>query len=128
MKLIYLSADELNQALVKSWSVRKGIPVECRCDAPDDLGTGPCGVLIDADHSPLGSIDGILDQMIDGGGVVTLFVHGYGAWADELANLGVSVFSRLQGRVLSTLASEVKSFELVSARETSEALTWIQLA
>jgi hypothetical protein len=127
MKLIYLSTDELNRALVRSWAGQKGIPVECPTRADPTLADPHASVLIDVDHLPPAWLEGFLERLGAAGEAPSVAAHGYGTSGDVLRRRGLIVHSRLRARVLADLASAAMSPDCAPARDASEALTWIDL-
>jgi hypothetical protein len=105
MKLIYLSTDELNRALVRTWAGREGVEVECptRLDRVDL--TQGTAVLIDTDHLPPGCLEVLLARRGAGGASPPVAAHGYGPIGDELRGRGLDVHPRLCSRVLADLAA-----------------------
>jgi hypothetical protein len=122
MRLIYLSHDELNLALVNSWAARKH--VEVRCPSRLDLSAkAPKGaVLLDVDHVPLAWVESVLGWL-GGEGTCPVAAHGYGSIAEVLRSRGVVVHPRLRGRALAEVTSGTASLGRAPERETSDELT-----
>jgi hypothetical protein len=104
MKLIYVSTDELNRSLVRSWAGRAGIAVEF--PSPQDRAPGGPrdALLIDTDHLPPGWLEGLTARLEAEGGTPPLAAHGYGPSGDELRGRGVEVHPRLRAGVLRDFA------------------------
>jgi hypothetical protein len=128
MSLIYLSSDELNRALVRTWAGRRGIPVACPGRADDPLPGRPCALLLDLDHLPPGWLEGILPRLGASRSPCVVAAHGYGPHAGALCARGLTVYSRLHARVVADLVSSAKSAARTPAPKESDSLTWIDLA
>ena len=128
MRLIYLSHDELNRAMVCNWAGRKGIAVECPTRVDAAMGGLDAAVLIDADHLPPDWLERFLGQLCASGGVSSLAAHGYGTASDTLRRRGLAVYPRLRSRVLAELTAVATSLRRVPARDVSDTLTWVNLA
>ena len=128
MRLFYLSTDELNAALVRDWCGRKGIAVECHGLA-DLAAPGPQdAVLIDGDHPPVGRLERIFSRFeVEGDFNPAIAAHGYGGSCDRPRRRGVTVYRRLEARVLKELTLAAMSRELAMASDSPEELTWINL-
>jgi hypothetical protein len=128
MRLIYLSTDELNQALVRIWAAQEGVHVECPGRA-DRTVTGPdSAILLDMDHPPQGWLEAVLTRLAAAGGAPAVAAHGYGPYLDDLRSRGLTVHPRLGSRVLADLASSAMSTDPSPVPDDSDALTWINLA
>jgi hypothetical protein len=127
MKLIYLSTDELNWSLVRSWAARKGVEVECPSRLDRVNLTRGTALLIDTDHLPLGSLEAVLAHCGAATDSPPIAAHGYGAIGDVLRGRGLDVKPRLLSRVLEDLASAAMSSDWAQARDTSDDLTWVNL-
>jgi hypothetical protein len=127
MMLIYLSHDELNRALVQSWAARERVAVECP-SRPDLTAAGPrAAILIDLDHAPAEWVEAALGRIGGDGAAQPVAFHGYDAAGDLLRGQGLVVHTRLRSRVLAELAAAATSPDRAPERDTSDALTWVNL-
>jgi hypothetical protein len=125
--LIYLSTDELNQALVRAWADRRGVPVEFPTRIDAAVACRSSAILIDTDHLQSGWLEAIREHPGVPGGSRTVAAHGSGPCGDELRGRGLTVHPRLCSRVLSRFAAAAMASETTAARDASDALTWDDL-
>jgi hypothetical protein len=128
MMLIYLSHDELNRALVQFWAALERVEVDCPT-RPDLTSAGPgAAILIDLDHAPVEWVEAALGRPGGDGAAQPVAFHGYGASGDQLRGRGLAVHTRLRSRVLAELAAAATAADRAVARDTSDELTWVDLA
>jgi hypothetical protein len=127
MMLIYLSQDELNRSLVRSWAARDRVVVECPTRVDLTRVSPRAAILLDLDHGPPDWLEGILGRLGGDGAAHPVAVHGYGASADLFRGRGLIVHTRLRSRVLVELAKAALSADCAPARDSSDALTWVNL-
>jgi hypothetical protein len=124
MPLIYLSTDELNQTLVRRWSVPMGIEVECP-DPVDRAWDESCSaLLLDLDHTTsewLGTLATWLEPARRRRGRVA--VHGYSAAVDAFRGRHVTVRSRLRPELLRKLVRHAGATAPERVEAESDALT-----
>jgi hypothetical protein len=132
MRLIYLSTDELNQALVGCWSVRQGIEVECP-DLRDRSWTGRCdAVLLDLDNTTSEWLE-MLAMWLECTRRRTgrVAAHGYSPAGDAFRGAfggeDMTVSSRLRPKLLRDLARPADASALGRVEDESDALTWVDL-
>ena len=126
MKLIYVSMDELNRSLVRSWAGREGILVEFPSWADRAPERSRHAMLIDTDHLPPGWLEGLTSRLETEGEAPPIAAHGYGPSGDDLRGQGVAVHPRLRSGVLRDFARSAMSSDTAPG-DASDAVTWVNI-